>query len=85
MIVWMSLIIGQPFAILMYYHDYYVLHSQQSWLLSAVLWTSSAVCPLHQLGMLVYHRNLVKYVLHLLQNMLKNVKKLSKYALIYAA
>ena len=29
MIVWMSLIIGQPVAILMYYHDYYVLHSQQ--------------------------------------------------------
>jgi len=28
MIVWMSLIIGQPVAILMYYHDYYVLHSQ---------------------------------------------------------
>jgi len=29
MIVWMSLIIGQPAAMLMYYHDYYVLHSQQ--------------------------------------------------------
>jgi len=31
MIVWMSLIIGQPAAMLMYYHDYYVLHSQQLW------------------------------------------------------
>ncbi|XP_020793055.2 diacylglycerol O-acyltransferase 1b [Boleophthalmus pectinirostris] len=27
--VWMSLIIGQPFAILMYVHDYYVLHYRQ--------------------------------------------------------
>ena len=26
MAVWMSLIIGQPIAILMYYHDYYVMH-----------------------------------------------------------
>lgn len=26
MAVWLSLIIGQPLAILMYYHDYYVLH-----------------------------------------------------------
>lgn len=24
--VWMSIIIGQPFAVLMYVHDYYVLH-----------------------------------------------------------
>ncbi|KTF77164.1 hypothetical protein cypCar_00040023 [Cyprinus carpio] len=24
--VWMSLIIGQPIAVLMYFHDYYVLH-----------------------------------------------------------
>uniref|UniRef100_A0A3Q2Z2D7 O-acyltransferase n=1 Tax=Hippocampus comes TaxID=109280 RepID=A0A3Q2Z2D7_HIPCM len=27
--VWISLIIGQPFAILMYVHDYYVLHHRQ--------------------------------------------------------
>lgn len=27
--VWISLIIGQPFAILMYVHDYYVLHYRQ--------------------------------------------------------
>ncbi|XP_033837240.1 diacylglycerol O-acyltransferase 1b [Periophthalmus magnuspinnatus] len=27
--VWMSLIIGQPFAVLMYVHDYYVLHYRQ--------------------------------------------------------
>ncbi|XP_032375002.1 diacylglycerol O-acyltransferase 1b [Etheostoma spectabile] len=27
--VWMSIIIGQPFAILMYVHDYYVLHYRQ--------------------------------------------------------
>ena len=26
MAVWMSVIIGQPIAILMYYHDYYILH-----------------------------------------------------------
>ncbi|KAI0222750.1 Diacylglycerol O-acyltransferase 1 [Lamellibrachia satsuma] len=26
MAVWMSLIIGQPIAILMYYHDYYIMH-----------------------------------------------------------
>ena len=26
--VWISLIIGQPLCILMYYHDYYILHSQ---------------------------------------------------------
>ena len=25
MIMWLSLIIGQPIAILMYYHDYYVI------------------------------------------------------------
>jgi len=24
--VWVSIIIGQPLCILMYYHDYYVLH-----------------------------------------------------------
>ena len=24
--VWISLIIGQPLCILMYYHDYYVIH-----------------------------------------------------------
>nr|XP_023667676.1 diacylglycerol O-acyltransferase 1 isoform X1 [Paramormyrops kingsleyae] len=28
--VWISLIIGQPIAVLMYVHDYYVLHFQQS-------------------------------------------------------
>lgn len=28
MAVWMSLIIGQPIAILMYYHDYYVMHQE---------------------------------------------------------
>uniref|UniRef100_A0A3B4TWA0 O-acyltransferase n=1 Tax=Seriola dumerili TaxID=41447 RepID=A0A3B4TWA0_SERDU len=27
--VWMSIIIGQPFAVLMYVHDYYVLHYRQ--------------------------------------------------------
>ncbi|XP_008321829.1 diacylglycerol O-acyltransferase 1-like [Cynoglossus semilaevis] len=27
--VWMSLIIGQPFAVLMYVHDYYVIHYRQ--------------------------------------------------------
>ncbi|CAK6960619.1 diacylglycerol O-acyltransferase 1b [Scomber scombrus] len=27
--VWMSIIIGQPFAVLMYVHDYYVLHNRQ--------------------------------------------------------
>uniref|UniRef100_A0A3B4Z2G0 O-acyltransferase n=1 Tax=Stegastes partitus TaxID=144197 RepID=A0A3B4Z2G0_9TELE len=27
--VWMSLIIGQPFAVLMYVHDYYVLHYRE--------------------------------------------------------
>lgn len=27
--VWMSLIIGQPIAVLMYVHDYYVLHYQE--------------------------------------------------------
>lgn len=27
--VWISLIIGQPFAVLMYVHDYYVLHNRQ--------------------------------------------------------
>lgn len=27
--VWLSLIIGQPFAVLMYVHDYYVLHYRQ--------------------------------------------------------
>ncbi|XP_061771711.1 diacylglycerol O-acyltransferase 1-like isoform X2 [Nerophis ophidion] len=27
--VWISLIIGQPFAVLMYVHDYYVLHHRQ--------------------------------------------------------
>ncbi|XP_056141642.1 diacylglycerol O-acyltransferase 1b [Lampris incognitus] len=27
--VWMSLIIGQPFAVLMYVHDYYVMHYRQ--------------------------------------------------------
>ena len=27
MVVWMSLIIGQPVAMLMYYHDYYVLNT----------------------------------------------------------
>ena len=26
MVVWMSLIIGQPIALLMYYHDYYILN-----------------------------------------------------------
>uniref|UniRef100_A0AAY4D987 O-acyltransferase n=1 Tax=Denticeps clupeoides TaxID=299321 RepID=A0AAY4D987_9TELE len=28
--MWMSLIIGQPIAVLMYVHDYYVLHSSQA-------------------------------------------------------
>ncbi|XP_035528866.1 diacylglycerol O-acyltransferase 1b [Morone saxatilis] len=28
--VWMSIIIGQPFAVLMYVHDYYVLHYRQT-------------------------------------------------------
>lgn len=27
--VWISIIIGQPFAVLMYVHDYYVLHYRQ--------------------------------------------------------
>lgn len=27
--VWISIIIGQPFAVLMYVHDYYVLHHRQ--------------------------------------------------------
>lgn len=27
--VWISIIIGQPFAVLMYVHDYYVLHHGQ--------------------------------------------------------
>lgn len=27
--VWITLIIGQPFAVLMYVHDYYVLHYRQ--------------------------------------------------------
>ena len=27
--VWISLIIGQPIAVLMYVHDYYVLHNRQ--------------------------------------------------------
>ena len=30
--VWISLIIGQPIAVLMYVHDYYVLHNRQDWL-----------------------------------------------------
>lgn len=28
--VWLSLIIGQPIAVLMYVHDYYVTHNQDS-------------------------------------------------------
>lgn len=27
--VWISIIIGQPFAVLMYVHDYYVIHYRQ--------------------------------------------------------
>lgn len=27
--VWISIIIGQPFAVLMYVHDYYVLHYRE--------------------------------------------------------
>ena len=27
--VWISLIIGQPFAVLMYVHDYYVMHYKE--------------------------------------------------------
>uniref|UniRef100_T1J269 O-acyltransferase n=1 Tax=Strigamia maritima TaxID=126957 RepID=T1J269_STRMM len=30
MAVWLSLIIGQPLAILMYYHDYYIIHYENS-------------------------------------------------------
>ena len=34
--VWVSLIIGQPLCILMYYHDYYVIHNTKSTILPSV-------------------------------------------------
>ena len=45
--VWISLILGQPFAILMYYHDYFVTHYEGMFYDTLMFLSNAIVSPVH--------------------------------------